>query len=82
MKRLDPDYINGACLVNRVKDVIAAQPTATGAYIGLAGLYPPDSDDQLAVLVQAHTSNPGDPQLGLALGSAQEKRRRPAYRTP
>lgn len=26
MKRLDPDYINGACLVNRVKDVIAAPP--------------------------------------------------------
>jgi 4-hydroxy-tetrahydrodipicolinate reductase len=26
MKRLDPDYINGASLVNRVKDVIAAPP--------------------------------------------------------
>lgn len=26
IRRLDPDYINGACLVNRIKDVIAAPP--------------------------------------------------------
>lgn len=59
----------------RFQDIVAAEPEATGAYIGLAGLYPADSDERLAVLVQGHASNPGDPQLGLALGSAHEQRR-------
>ncbi|MDH5274981.1 MAG: tetratricopeptide repeat protein [Gammaproteobacteria bacterium] len=56
------------------KQIIDAQPAATGAYIGLAGLYPPDSDERFGVLVQGHAKNPGDPQLGLALGTSQEKR--------
>ncbi len=55
-------------------DIVAAQPAATGAWIGLAGLAPPESGERLSVLENAHARNPGDPQLGLALGSAQEKR--------
>jgi len=58
-----------------LEDVIAEQPDAARAYIGLAGLYPAGSDERLAVLVKGHARNPGDPQIGLALGSSQEKRR-------
>jgi len=56
------------------RQIITVQPTATGAYVGLAGLSPPGSDERFAVLAEGHARNPGDPQLGLALGSADEKR--------
>jgi 2,4-diaminopentanoate dehydrogenase len=42
MKRLDPDYINGASLVNRIKDVIAAPPG-----IGLISQYGPMQGPEL-----------------------------------
>ncbi|MEQ1800800.1 MAG: tetratricopeptide repeat protein [Gammaproteobacteria bacterium] len=59
----------------QLRTIVAARPDAVGAYITLASLYPPESGERLAVLVEAHDRNPADPQIGLALGSAQERRR-------
>jgi tetratricopeptide (TPR) repeat protein len=60
-----------------LRDIVAARPDAVGAYIALAGLYPQDSTARLAVLVEAHERNPADPQVGLALGAAHERRLAP-----
>lgn len=57
-----------------LEDTVAAQPDAAGAYLALAGMYPPDSAERVAVLARGHARSPVDPQIGLALGSAHEKR--------
>ncbi len=57
-----------------LRDFVAAQPAAVGAYLALAGLYPPDSAERLSVLAEAHGRNPADPRIGLALGAAHERR--------
>lgn len=46
----------------------------TAVWLGLAALYPPASDERLAVLREAWQANPRSAQLGLALGSTHEKR--------
>jgi tetratricopeptide (TPR) repeat protein len=56
------------------RDLTDERPTEAGAYIGLAGLYPPASDERLAAIEAGVAQNPASPQLGLALGSVYEKR--------
>lgn len=59
---------------NVYRGVLAERPEVVGAYVGLAGLYAPASDERLAVLEEGSEKFPADPQLGLALGSTYEKR--------
>lgn len=54
--------------------VLDQQPEASGAYVGIAGLYPAASDERLAALKEGFGVFPGDVQLGMALGSTYEKR--------
>lgn len=56
------------------REVIAQRPETVGAYVGLAGTFAGGSDEQLEVLAQGLEANPGNAQLGLALGSAHKQR--------
>jgi tetratricopeptide (TPR) repeat protein len=65
---------NMAAAERMYRDVLQQQPEAAGAYIGLAGLYPPGSDERLAVLEEGAQAFPADAQLGLARGATLESR--------
>ncbi len=56
------------------QQVVAEHPDAVRAYLGLAGLYPAMSQQRLAALKEGYAKNPGNVELGLALGSTYEKR--------
>ncbi|MBT8442752.1 MAG: tetratricopeptide repeat protein, partial [Gammaproteobacteria bacterium] len=50
------------------EELAAQQPKVIGAYLGLSSTFPTGSDEQLAALIRGLDANPGNPQLGLALG--------------
>ena len=56
------------------RTAIERDPAATGAYVGLAGTWPGNSDEQLEVLRAGYAAVPGDRRLALALGSAYKER--------
>ncbi len=56
------------------REVVAQHPDTVRAYLGLAGLFPAESEQRLAALDEGYARNPGNVELGLALGSTYEKR--------
>jgi tetratricopeptide (TPR) repeat protein len=51
------------------------KPASAAAWVALASTADSGSEEQLAILRDAHAQLPGDAQLGLALGAAHERRR-------
>jgi len=56
------------------EEVIELDPTIIGAYIGLSKLYEPKSPMQLYQLKRGLDANPGNLEIGFAVGSILEKR--------
>ena len=55
-------------------EAVKRQPDAIGAYLGLSSTFGTGSDEQVAALARGLDANPGNAQLGLALGSAYKQR--------
>ena len=60
------------------EQAIAQAPTDVRAYLALAALAPTDSPQQVAALQRGLKAVPGNPALGIFLGSIHERQGRPA----
>jgi tetratricopeptide (TPR) repeat protein len=58
-----------------LREATRAKPASPAAWVALASVADSGSDEQLAILRDAHAQLPADAQLGLALGAAYERRR-------